>query len=291
MPFKSRRAPLVLNEETRRQLDLIGRSRTEPRHRVDRARILLKYAAGESVSAVARALGTNRPRIERCLDKALQIGPLAALSDLPGRGHPTSITDDAKAWVTSLACQKPKELGYWGIGITQVTTRCCISAPKRLLREGAQACTQHSGRDPLCHPASLMARRDVVVRGACVALCEDLESTMDPISARPAGCVAGRRLKMGSNCRDTTESLANGAPARPPGSPTTYSGHWSYPDTPAWVFVRTVDNRPAGATYPPVLQKERTSIAEETGPRHRVEDLDPGRDSPAQDSVLPGTAR
>lgn len=37
---------------------------------------------------------------------------MAALADLPGRGHPTRITDDAKAWVTSLACQKPKELGY-----------------------------------------------------------------------------------------------------------------------------------------------------------------------------------
>ena len=97
MPFESRRASLVLNEETRRQLDLISRSRTEPKHRVDRARILLEYAAGESVSAVARALSTNRPRIERCLDKALQMGPMAALSDLPGRGHPTRITDEAKA--------------------------------------------------------------------------------------------------------------------------------------------------------------------------------------------------
>ena len=112
MPFESRRAPLVLNEEARQQLDLISRSRTEPKHRVERARMLLDYAAGESVSTVARTLATNRPRIERCLDKALQMGPLAALADLPGRGHPTRITDDAKAWVTSLACQKPKELGY-----------------------------------------------------------------------------------------------------------------------------------------------------------------------------------
>jgi len=63
MPFESRRAPLVLNEETRQQLDLIRRSRTEPKYRVDRATILLEYAAGESVSAVARTLATNRPRI------------------------------------------------------------------------------------------------------------------------------------------------------------------------------------------------------------------------------------
>lgn len=112
MPFESRRAALVLDKETRGELEQVSRSRTEPNHRVDRARILLGYAAGESISAMARSLATNRPRIERCVDKALQMGPMAALSDLPGRGHPTSITDEAKAWVTSLACQKPKELGY-----------------------------------------------------------------------------------------------------------------------------------------------------------------------------------
>lgn len=97
---------------------------------MDRARILLEYAAGETVSAVARALATNRPRIERCLDKALQRGPMAALSDLPGRGHPTRITDDAKAWVTSLACQKPKDLGYsyelWTTDLlARHIRRCC----------------------------------------------------------------------------------------------------------------------------------------------------------------------
>lgn len=134
-----------------------------------------------------------------------------------------------------------------GIGITQAATRCCISAPKQLLREEPQACTKHSERDPLWHPPSLGARHDVVVRGACLVPCEDLGSTMDPISARPAGCVAGRRLKMGSNCRDTTGSLASGAPARPPGSPTRYSSHWSYPDTPDSIIARYHTNMGSAA--------------------------------------------
>jgi transposase len=112
MPFESQRAPLVLDGETRMALEHIGRARTEPNHRVERARMLLAYAAGESVSAVARALGTNRPRVERCLSKALEMGAMAALKDLPGRGHPPVITDDARAWFISLACQKPKDLGY-----------------------------------------------------------------------------------------------------------------------------------------------------------------------------------
>lgn len=112
MPFSSQRAPLALDEETRVILEQIGRSRTEPNHRVGRAKMLLAYAAGESVSAVARALGTNRPRVERCLNKALAMGAMAALKDLPGRGRSPVITDEAKAWVTSLACQKPKDFGY-----------------------------------------------------------------------------------------------------------------------------------------------------------------------------------
>jgi len=112
MPFQSQRASLVLDKETRMALEQISRARTEPNHRVERARMMLAYAGGESVSAVARVLGTNRPRVERCLSKALEMGAMAALKDLPGRGHPPVITDDARAWFISLACQKPKDLGY-----------------------------------------------------------------------------------------------------------------------------------------------------------------------------------
>lgn len=74
--------------------------------------MILSYANGQTVSAIARALHTNRPKIERCLDKALQLGPWTALSDLPRPGRPAEISDDARAWIVSLACQKPKELGY-----------------------------------------------------------------------------------------------------------------------------------------------------------------------------------
>jgi transposase len=73
---------------------------------------MLAYADGKSVSAIARELGTNRPKVERCLDKALQLGPQQALRDLPRSGRPAVITPHARAWLVSLACQKPKDLGY-----------------------------------------------------------------------------------------------------------------------------------------------------------------------------------
>ena len=62
--------------------------------------------------AVSQALHANRPRVERCVSKALELGVRAALRDLPGRGRRRSITDEDKTWVVDLACQKPKDLGY-----------------------------------------------------------------------------------------------------------------------------------------------------------------------------------
>jgi transposase len=90
----------------------LSQSRSQPAGRVQRAAILLRYQAGETVSEIARALGTNRPRIERCVSKALDLGVTQALADLPGRGRRPLLSAEARAWVVSLACQKPKDLGY-----------------------------------------------------------------------------------------------------------------------------------------------------------------------------------
>lgn len=112
MPFVSTRAKLSLSEEDQIFLARLSQSRSESAARVQRAQMVLRYAQGETVSAIAAALHTNRPKVERCLSKALQLGARAALRDLPGRGRPGRITEEDKAWVVNLACQKPKDLGY-----------------------------------------------------------------------------------------------------------------------------------------------------------------------------------
>lgn len=112
MPFESKKEPLRLTEEQRKGLETLTRSRTESVRRVERAEILLAYAQGETISAIARQVGTNRPKVNRCVDKALELGVEAALQDLPGRGRKRVIPREARAWLLSLACQKPKELGY-----------------------------------------------------------------------------------------------------------------------------------------------------------------------------------
>ena len=112
MPFLSRRAPLSLSSQEKEMLTALSQSRSQAAGRVLRASILLRYGAGDSVSEIARALGTNRPRVERCVSKALGLGAAQPLGDLPGRGRRPAMTAEARAWVVSLACQKPKGLGY-----------------------------------------------------------------------------------------------------------------------------------------------------------------------------------
>lgn len=112
MPFRSQKAKLHLQKDELQRLEVIARSRTEGLARVERAKILLAYHAGETVSAIARNLGTNRPKVQRCIDKALELGVDAALNDLPRPGKPPKLTPEAKAWVVSLACMKPKDFGY-----------------------------------------------------------------------------------------------------------------------------------------------------------------------------------
>jgi transposase len=112
MPFISRRAALIFTDVDKAWLDQLAQSRTEPIAHVQRAQILLRYAEGQTISAVAQALHTNRPRVERCVAKALELGVRAALHDLPGRGRRRSMSDEDRTWVVDLACQKPKDLGY-----------------------------------------------------------------------------------------------------------------------------------------------------------------------------------
>ncbi len=112
MPFVSRRPQLKLSSEEIEELNKISRSRTEGLSRIERAKMLLAYYNGETISSIAKKLDTNRPKVERTIDRSLQVGAISSLDDLPRQGKPPTIPPEAKAWVLSIACQKPKELGY-----------------------------------------------------------------------------------------------------------------------------------------------------------------------------------
>ncbi len=103
---------ISIGDEELARLEAIARSRTEPACRVERARILLAYRAGRSAYAVSEAINVTHQTVLRCLDRAVRFGAVAALDDSPRPGKAPEITDDARAWLVSLACQKANDLGY-----------------------------------------------------------------------------------------------------------------------------------------------------------------------------------
>ena len=108
----TKKAKLELSQLDADNLVMLSKSQTAPHREVMRAKILLKYIEGVTITQIALDLHTNRPLVERCINKAISYGSMTALKDLPGRGVKPTITDDAKSWVLSVACQPPKALGY-----------------------------------------------------------------------------------------------------------------------------------------------------------------------------------
>lgn len=131
MARKTKRAALVLTSEQRAMLTELSGSRTAPIREVERAKILLGYVNGASISGLMRRLGVGRPMIYKCIDKALAAGVGAGLKDAYHRPHEPEITDEAKAWVVSIACTKPKDHGL-------AAELWSISALARFVCKGAE---------------------------------------------------------------------------------------------------------------------------------------------------------
>jgi transposase len=112
MAGKSKRSKLVLVPEEVKELQQLAQSRTAPLREVQRARILCRYHAGETITEIARALRMTRHSVGKWIARGLALGVKAALKDTYHRPRPPVITEEAKAWVVHLACSKPKEMGY-----------------------------------------------------------------------------------------------------------------------------------------------------------------------------------
>jgi transposase len=132
MARKSGRAALALMPEQKRTLEELASSRTAAAREVERAKILLGYAAGTSITELQRQLGFSRPMIYRCVDKALAAGVQMGLKDKYHRPHEPEISEEAKAWVVSIACTKPKDHEL----AAELWT---ISALARFVSEGAKS--------------------------------------------------------------------------------------------------------------------------------------------------------
>ena len=112
MPRKSQKAKLILDEGQKEQLNKISKSRKASVREVQRANILLRYSEGIAITDIEKRAQVSRPTVYKWIEKALAMGIEEGLKDKYHRPKEPVITEGAKAWVISLACQKPTDFGY-----------------------------------------------------------------------------------------------------------------------------------------------------------------------------------
>ena len=103
---------LPLSDEDKKYLKSLSKTRTIQAQVVDRARILLYKADGVSFDDIAARLNISKITVRLCISKFNTGGLDAALFDAKRSGRPAEVSDDAKAWIINLACQRPADLGY-----------------------------------------------------------------------------------------------------------------------------------------------------------------------------------
>ena len=82
-----RATPLSCDSDVRSELERLSRSRTEPKQRVDRARIILGCLSGEPQAQIAKRLGTRPNTISKWRIRFARHG-LKGLTDAPRSGKP-----------------------------------------------------------------------------------------------------------------------------------------------------------------------------------------------------------
>jgi transposase-like protein len=223
MAGRSRRPKLILSSEQKEELARLSHSRGAPAREVQRAQILCRFEAGETITEIARALNTTRPSVRKWVDQALAMGASAALKDTWHRPHAPVITEEAKAWVVHLACSKPKDYGY----AAELWTRSLLARHVR----------QHA--EPAGHPSLAKAAKATVHRILAAQPLHpervqyylekrdpELEAKMKDVllvypevalqNGAQANDTTSRRITVSVDEKPGLQALANTAPDRPP---------------------------------------------------------------------------
>ena len=103
---------ITLRPEDREKLLKLANSQTSEYRKVQRAKILLLSADGMSNAKIASSIGVHRNTVAAFVAKYIAAGIDYALNDSARSGRPNIICDDEKAWITNIACTKPKDIGY-----------------------------------------------------------------------------------------------------------------------------------------------------------------------------------
>ena len=168
MPRKTKRAKLVLTDAEIQELNRLSKARKEPIRLIQRAKILLLYHSDRQIKDIVQEAEANYRTVCKCLDKALSMGVEAGLKDMAHRPFDPIITTDAKAWVTHLSCNKPKDYGYaaelWTrSSLAKHVREHCIDAGHPSLIRAAPATVQRILKENKLRPDKIryyLERRD-----------------------------------------------------------------------------------------------------------------------------------
>lgn len=123
---------LTLTDEARDDLESLARSRSMPHALVQRARIILFAAAGETNSAIAKKMGVSKPTVGIWRKRYIDYG-LEGLHDELKPGRPRTISDEQVATVIRKTLKtKPKKGTHWAVRPMAESTRISKSTIHRI---------------------------------------------------------------------------------------------------------------------------------------------------------------
>lgn len=124
--------PLTLTNEARQDLEGLASSRSMPHGLVQRARIILLAADGETNKAIARKMGLTKPTVGTWRQRYIDHG-LKGLHDELKPGRPRTISDERVATVIRKTLQsKPKGGTHWAVRPMAESTRISKSTVHRI---------------------------------------------------------------------------------------------------------------------------------------------------------------
>jgi transposase len=224
MARKTGRAALVISADERQKLERLRDSRKAPKRETERAAILLSYAAGEGPTVIQQRLGVSRPTIYKCIDKALAAGVQSGLKDRYHRAKEPVITEQAKAWVLSLACTKPKDHGLaaelWTLSALARYTREHASAQghNSLARAGKASIWRilHGGEIQPQKVQYYLEQRDAQFEQKMREVLMVYQEVSLQNAARASGADAASVITVSVDEKPGVQAIANTAPDLPP---------------------------------------------------------------------------
>ena len=112
MPRISRRPKLSFTQKDLDYLIKLSHSRNQAASIVTRSKLVLLSYHGKNDTEISRELKIDYKTVRNWIKRVLDLGVKKGLVDKSRSGRPQNISAESRARVVSLACIKPKDLGY-----------------------------------------------------------------------------------------------------------------------------------------------------------------------------------